>query len=149
MSGTSSSVPAATPLPVTSTLPDSAPSLREPPVEKALPLSPAQVERADDLAIPKLMKASRGFSRQLATFFLGAVSFAVAMSWNHFVQLLIAAWLPMEQKDAHLTAKKTALYTGIASIILTLIAVLLALGLTRIYGPSIRSGQASAYGMGL
>lgn len=85
--------------------------------------------------------------RQMASLFLGAVAFAVAMAWNSAVQSLIQLWTP--PKDfSRSTRQSTARYNLIAASALTVVAVALAAFFTWIYGKSVRVGQAKTYGLG-
>ena len=87
---------------------------------------------------------SVSIGKQVAALFLGAVAFAVAMSWNATINAFIKIWTPDNSKDS---ITKRALYNTIASIILTVVAVLIAAILTRIYGEGVRVGQAKTYGL--
>ena len=82
--------------------------------------------------------------KQIATLFLGAVAFSVAIAWNSWVQSLIVLWTPKDEGK-----KKSAVvsFNLWVSFGLTIVAVLLSWGLTKIYGKSIVDGQASSYGL--
>ena len=83
-------------------------------------------------------------SQQTATLFLGAVAFAVAMSWNSTVQAILDLWTP---KDTRQAKSDRVRFSAIASACLTILAVLLAAVLTKIYGEKVHVGQAKTYGL--
>ena len=88
---------------------------------------------------------SKSVSKQIASLFLGAVTFAVAMSWNYTVQATIKIWTP---KDDAMSATKQVQFNVFVSIVLTLVAVGLAALLTHMYGKQVGNvGQASMYGL--
>jgi len=83
--------------------------------------------------------------KQTATLFLGAVAFAVAMSWNNTVQSAIRYWSPKDDTD---TRAKALRFNALVTLGLTVAAVFVAAVLTAVYGKSIRQGQATSYGLG-
>uniref|UniRef100_A0A6C0C1H5 Uncharacterized protein n=1 Tax=viral metagenome TaxID=1070528 RepID=A0A6C0C1H5_9ZZZZ len=103
---------------------------------------------AEDNMIVKHLQAIQNVSmsvgKQVASLFLGAVVFAVAMSWNATIDAVINIWTPDNSKDS---ATKRASYNAIASLILTLVAVVIAAILTRIYGQGVVAGEAQTYGL--
>jgi hypothetical protein len=83
-------------------------------------------------------------TRQVASMFLGALAFTVAIQWQHTVSAAITAWIPTDEKDAE---SKTLRYNITATIILTVGAVLVTALLGAIYGSSISSGITGYYGL--
>ena len=82
--------------------------------------------------------------KQTATLFLGAVAFSVAMSWNSWVQSLIALYAPKDEGRKKAAIVRFNLWVSLA---LTVIAVSLSWGMTKLYGKSVVQGQASQYGL--
>lgn len=97
-----------------------------------------------NLNIQQLQYVSKSISKQVAALFLGAVVFTVAMSWNNTMTSIINIWAPDDSKDSSM---KKVTYNSIASLVLTVVAVVIAAILTHIYGKSIRAGQATYYGL--
>ena len=95
-------------------------------------------------ASEKIARVSWTLGRQMAVLFLGAVAFAVAMSWNSAVQSLIQLWTPKDARSARLSAVK---YEIVASVVLTVAAVCLAAMFTWVYGDAVHAGQAMTYGL--
>lgn len=98
-------------------------------------------------ASKELLKSAWSVGRQMASLFLGAVAFAVAIAWNGAVQSIIVLWTPKDSTQA--TRQTTTVrYNLIAASVLTLIAVVIAALLTLIYGKDVQKGQAKEYGLG-
>ena len=97
-----------------------------------------------DTRAAQFVNVSFSLGKQVATLFLGALAVAVAMQWNQTVQSAIALWTPTHQENSKAKALEYNLY---ATFVLTMMAVLIAALLVRIYGKSVSGAQAGYYGL--
>ena len=118
-----------------------------PVVENTQPPVPVQTDASENFLLNEfasIQHASLSIGKQVAALFLGAVAFTVAMSWNATIKAAIDIWTPYNSKDS---ATKRVSYNAIASVALTVLAVIIAAILTRIYGEGVRVGEATSYGL--
>ena len=97
-------------------------------------------------AAHKIEHMGYNLTKQVATMFLGALAFTVAMQWNDTLRAAINLWIPMDEKDIE---SKTLRYNVRATTILTVAAVVISAILGAIYGSGIQGGQAGYYGLQL